>query len=298
MAVRSPQAPANAGSSMIPGYFRVDGPYGHYVVQVHNVFWALREFLRANAAWLREPGGQRALLIKIPEAIILIAKRMGPPASIPGKILYVAAKILAPLYALGGCAKPFLAFVEVGTVKYENKERIDYVAVDEKGQHLQASLPLGYWSQWANRIENIASWSLSVAECGSFLWKYQYPASLDRTFFAIFAEWTGRFISIKLLISESWFLTKTLWKVQHIESKDVTLTLAKREIVGSLLKISLALACLSIDLFQILAKNEYKPAWLDTALFWTRISPAFITPVVRHWPTLVTKPLYVSAASA
>lgn len=290
-------------SPWVPVVFRLDGPNREYVQVVHQVVGYIKYFFKVNIDWLKETTGQRILLIKIPEAIILISKRIGPGVSIPGKIFRSFANALMPLYGLG-CAKTFLSFVEVGTrfnaMFAPPDTKIDYVVVDEDGKSFQAFLPLGRHGQWANRLENICSWSLSVSECGSYLWKLQNLSSTDQPFFITFASWAGRYLSVKTLCYEGLFLYRTWWQGQHrtvVEVKKEA-SISKSDIAGSLLKISLAVVSLSLEFFVYLTAKGNKSPWLETTLFWSRITPTLITPVNRYWSVMVTRPYYTAAAAA
>ena len=106
--------------SLIPNWFQVPvaltraGPNAAYIEKIHTIYVYVRAILSDSLDWLNSPGGQKTLLIKFPEVIVSIAHRIGHPISIPAKLLRDYAHFLRPLHALGGCAKPFLAFVEFG----------------------------------------------------------------------------------------------------------------------------------------------------------------------------------------
>jgi len=300
MAAQSP-VKAPVSGPWVPIWFKLEGPYKDYAYLkiCHNVYNFAIEFWVQNWNWLKETSGQRVLLIKIPEAIINIAVRIGPATSIPKKVLHVVANFFMPIYKLGSCAKPFLAFIEVRTrfdaMFKKPDEKIDYVVLDAKGNYLKATFPLTHREQLAGRFENIASWTLSLSECGNYIWKFYNASAEDRPPFATFMSWTGRAMSIKTLVVEGRFLFQTWWAGKHVQIDKATLS--KQSLAGSILKIFLAAMCLAIELFQYFAANQYKPLWLGSALFWTRISSTFISPVAnRYWPSMVTTPLYAAAA--
>jgi hypothetical protein len=159
---------------------------------------------------------------------------------------------------------------------------------------------------------NAAFWIISVNECEAFLNKHSGSEVNPHTSFL--ATWGGRYASIKDLCFEGWFLYQTWWLGNHLRFREVNAnnvirreyvplrapiapdvqdtTIATQEIVGSLLKISLAVVCLSLDIFTKMAKGGNKSLWLETAIFWTSLAPTFITPVaMRYWPNLAIKPL-------
>ena len=290
-------------SSWAPIMFSLQGPNREYMLVAWKVVGYITFFLKVNIDWLKETTGQRILLIKIPEAIILISKRIGPGVSIPAKIFRSFANALMPLFGLG-CAKTFLSFVEVGTrfngMFSQSETKIDYVVVDESGKKTQAFLPLDWRAQWANRIENICHWSLSVSECGSYLWRLQNLSSTDLPPFSTFATWVGRYVSVKTLCYEGWFLYRTWWrqgKHHTVVKVQDGASISKRDIAGSLLKISVAVVCLSLELFAYLVAKGNKSPWLETTLFWSRITPTLMDPVNRYWSVMVTRPYYTAAAA-
>ena len=167
----------------------------------------------------------------------------------------------------------------------------------------RAQMPVDIWWQWSGVVQNVADWTISVSECEAYLRK-------DSAQMAPFTTWGARYLSVKSLCFEGWFLYQTWWlgnhqrinaagqpdSIRNVLPHVQSTTLAKREIAGSLLKISLSVVCLSLDFFTKLNGKEQKPFWLEAAIFWTRIAPTFITPVaLRYWPKVVTIPLYKRA---
>ncbi len=294
----------------IPVALTGEGPYGPSIEKVYKVYTYVRAILSDSLDWLSSPGGQKTLLIKFPEAIVTIVHRIGPPTSIPSKLLRDFANLVQPLHKLGRCAKTFLAFVEVGskfkTMFKDPDMYINYVVMDENHHPRKAQFPLNAWAQWSNVFQNFVDWGISVGECEVYL--RSSAENSGHPFTAPLVNWGARYMSIKSLCFEGWFLYQTWWKGEHLHGAKRNekiigyipfterVTLSKREIIGSALKISLSVVCLSLDLFNKLAAHEKKPFWLETAIFWTRIAPTFITPAaLRYWPNIVTKPLYMRA---
>jgi hypothetical protein len=298
-----------ASISKLSTIIKGDGPYGYYVDKAYSIYEYVMNFILKELDWLKETGGQRTFFIKIPEAIVHISKRIGPTTSIPGKMLSKVADVLMPLHILGGCAKTFLAFVDVtikfpGLFKKPQKDIIEYVVINKNNEPQKAQTPFNYWEQQANKAQVFADWALNLSECGSYVWKWRNPTSTKRPPFANLATWSGRYMCLKGLYFESKFLYQIWWEGKHLhyneeEQQYVPINgtvLAKEDLIGSMLKISLSVVCLSLDVLQTFAPKENRPFWLESAIFWTRIAPTFITPVaIRYWPNLVTKPLYAKA---
>jgi hypothetical protein len=88
--------------------------------------------------------------------------------------------------------------------------------------------------------------------------------------------------------------------IQHQkgDTKELVLStrLANEEVVGSLLRLSFCVACISLDLFKTCAANGNNSGWLDSAIFCTNIASTFIAPVaLRYWPHMVILPLQKAA---
>ncbi len=324
MAARVPPPAPAPGSfaSYLPTQIRSDGPYGEYVDQVYSVYEYVRNFMLHNLAWLKEAGGIKTLIIKFPDAIVSISKRIGPATHIPGKMINSAAGILLPIHKLGGCASSLLGFAEVGAkfpaMFSPSDTQVKYVVKDAYGNAYRAQFPLNQWEQRSNRALNIADWTLSFSGCAGFLWRLNHSA--DEKFpLAALATWSGRYMSFKGLYSESRFLYETLWvgipqkydeasknyiPIQHydkVQKKTIPVqnpTLAREELAGSLFRLSLSVVCLSLDVFKALAVKDNNSKWLDTAIFCAGIAPTFITPLaMRYWPKMVVEPLYAAASA-
>jgi hypothetical protein len=269
--------------------------------KVKVVYVQAMNFLCVTLVCLKE-GGARTLLVKIPDAIVQISTRIGSASSIPGSVINRVADIVMPLQVLGGSAKNFLSFSDVGTKSLALfsgiKTSIEYVVKGNNGIYYKAQLPLGDWGAWANRAQAFADWSLSITECGSYLWKFSNPDANGSFPLAPLSTWSGRYFSIKGLCFESWFLYKTWYQGSH-HNGTVQINnalLARRELTGSLLKLSLAVAGISLDIFRTFAAKGYAPFWMEPAMFWINIANTFVTPVAfTYWPSLVTKPLYAAA---
>ncbi|HEX4840471.1 MAG TPA: hypothetical protein VFU89_08535 [Rhabdochlamydiaceae bacterium] len=289
--------------SYVPHALRIDGPYGDYIKPVNAVYAFVLKFLKFNLDWLRETSGQKMLLIKLPDAIVSISKRIGPATHIPGRMINNIAHFLTPLHRLGGYASPLIGFAEVGykfpAMFVPSKEKVPYVA-EAEGKTYQASFPLNSWEQGANRVLSAADWTLSFTRCFWYLWRMNHTT--DEKFpLAGVATWAGRYISLKELYFEGRFLYETLWvgpqfKAGNEREKEsnaqTPMKLASVELVGSLLRLSLAVVYLSVDVFKVLATRQQSP-WIETALFCASIAPTFINPLANHyWPKLVTQPLY------
>jgi hypothetical protein len=300
----------------VPVVLTVEGPYGSYVTIAYKVGGYVKAILLDSVEWLSAPGGLKTLMIRIPDAVSRIADRRNPPVSLPGKMLFRFAHFIKPLRDLGGCAKPFLAFAEVAiktkTLLTWSRPHNDYFVVDNLNRVQRAQLPLNIWQQGFNMAANAAHWIISVNECEAFLSKRSGSEAVP--YISSIAAWGIRYVSIKDLCFEGWFLYQTWWLGNHQRFREVNAnngirkeyvhlrapiapdvqdtTIATQEIVGSLLKISLAVACLSLDIFTQMAKRGNKSPWLETALFWTSLAPTFITPIaMRYWPNLAIKPL-------
>jgi hypothetical protein len=322
MASRVPPPANESSSSYLPLILRSNGPYGYYVRKVDSIYESVKEFLKHNLAWLKEAGGVKTLMIKFPDAIVSISKRIGPATHIPGKMINSAAGILLPIHKLGGCASSLLGFAEVGAkfpaMFNPSETQAKYVVKDADGNAYRAQFPLNQWEQRSNRALNIADWTLSFSGCAGFLWRLNHSA--DEKFpLASLATWSGRYMSLKGLYSESRFLYETLWVGIHLKYSDeqkkyipvqyyddvqkkVILvknpTLAKEELAGSLFRLSLSVVCLSVDIFKALAPKDNNSKWLDTAIFCAGIAPTFITPLaMRYWPKMVVEPLYAAATA-
>jgi len=319
MTVPKPLNQSQVVYSYVPHVLRIDGPYSDYIKPVNAVYEFVLMFLKHNLDWLKESNGQKILLIKIPHAIISISKRIGPATHIPGRVINKLAAILTPLHRLGGCASPFIGFAEVGykfpALFAPSENRVEYVA-EVDGKTYLANFPLNSWEQRANRVLSVADWTLSLTGCFWYLWSFGYLWGMNHTAdekfpLAGIATWAGRYISLKDLYSEGRFLYETLWigpqfkptepngdKKKSTPNVQTPMKLVSVELVGSLLRLSLAIVCLSVDIFKALAAKQQSP-WIETALFCASIAPAFITPLAtRYWPKLVTKPLYKDASSA
>ncbi len=295
-----------SSSSYIPAVFRADDPYGYIIQKVDSLYQSLKEFLKHNLTWLREPGGIKTLLIKLPDAIVSISKRIGPATRIPGKIINTAAEILMPLHKLGDCASSLLGFGEV-VVKFpamfsHSKSHVQYVVKDADGKPYRAQFPLNYLDKKSNNIQNIADWTLSFTGCAGYIWRLNHTTA-EKFPLASLATWSSPYMSIKGIYSEGRFLYETWWVGKHqIHGRDETkgesvpvqnVTVVWEEVAGSVLRISLSVTCLSLDIFKGLAARGNSSPWLDTAIFCAGLAPTFITPVaLRYWPEMAVKRNY------
>jgi hypothetical protein len=300
--------PTISGSSTVPYSARINGEYPMKLV--YSVYEYVKIFIAHNLTWLKETGGAKNLLIKFPDAIVSISRRIGPATHIPGKILNTAADILIPLQALGGCASTLLGFAEVGSkfpaMFISSPKQVQYVVRGTAGKEYRAQFPLKSWEQNANKAVSIADWTLSFTGCAGYIWRMNHTP--DQKFpLAPVATWSARYMSIQGLYSEGRFLYKTLSMGEHREyhaTQEKYLPLKKKvtvaweEVAGSLLKLSLSVVCLSLDIFKALAAKGNQSPWIDTAIFCAGIAPTFITPVaMRYWPKIVTEPLYAAASA-
>lgn len=294
-------------SSQVPYYVRIN--YENFQWVASSVYKFVKNFILHNLAWLKETGGAKTLLIKFPDAIISISNRINP-ATLSGRMINRVADVLIPLHALGGCASTLLGFAEVGAkfpaMVGPYKTKVEYTVRGAKDKTYQAKFPLSSWEQKANKALCVADWALSFTGCAGYIWRLNHAA--DEKFpFASLATWAGRSMSIGGLYFEGRFLYETLWvdKPQRYSNNNdvyypikVDTTVAREELIGSALKISLSVVCLSLDLFKALAANGNQSPWLDTAIYCAGLAPTFITPVaMRYWPKLVVEPLYAAASA-
>ncbi|HEX2578862.1 MAG TPA: hypothetical protein VHK67_00465 [Rhabdochlamydiaceae bacterium] len=278
-----------------------------YVKGAITIYVYVQNFILYNLQWLKESSGQKTLLIKLPEAIVSISKRIGPATHIPGRMINAVASLLMPIQRLGGCASSLIGFAEIGykfpAMFTPSAERISYL-VEANDQTYTAYFPLNSWEQRADKALSVTDWTLSFTGCVGYLWRLNHSPN-EKFPLAEIATWAGRYISLKGLYSEGRFLYETLWvgpqfkcpenkpttKNKPITNPQPRMKLATVELVGSLLKLSLAVVCLSVEIFRALAVKRQSP-WIDTALFCASIAPAFITPLAtRYWPELVIKPI-------
>jgi hypothetical protein len=192
-----------------------------------------------------------------------------------------------------------IGFAEVGykfpAMFAPSAREVSYVA-EAGGQTYQASFSLTSWEQRVDRASSVVSWTLSFTGCVGYLWKLNHTA--DEKFpLAGIATWAGRYMSLEGLYSEGRFLYETLWigpqlPLSEDQRSKMGAKLATVELIGSLFRLSLAIVCLSVDIFKALAAKEQSP-WVETALFCASVAPAFITPLAtRYWPKMVTEPLF------
>ncbi len=280
-----------------------------------KVAYAVSEYI---GAWLKETGGVKTLLIKFPDAIVSISKRIDP-ATLSGRTINTIADFLTPLHALGGCASTLLGFAEVGS-KFPAmfnpfKTQVQYTARGANNDTYRAQFSLPPLERAIDKALSVADWAFSLSGCASYIWKLNHTADETFPLASSLATWSGRCMSLGGLFLEGRFLYETLWvgkpqtykavpekhkpdlKEYHPIEKNVKV--AWEEVAGSMLKISLSVVCLSFDLFKKLATKENQSPWLDTAIFCAGLAPTFITPIaMRCWPKMVVAPLYESAASA
>ncbi len=315
-------APRSAQSeSWVPVYFRIDGPNKYYVEKVHHVYIKVIVFIRINLDWLKDTGGAKILVIKFPDAVVSLSKRIGPATHIPGKMINRVAEILMPLHKLGGCASTFIGFAEVGSkfpaMFNPSETQVKYVVRDGNNAY-KAQFPLNYWEQKANQALNVADWTLSFTGCAGYIWRSNHTA-VEKFPLAPIATWSARYMSLKGLYFDGRFLYETLWVGNHQKYNDVlktyvpiqrwdniegvnvpvpNTTVAWEEVAGAVLKISLSIACLSLDIFKGLAAKGNSSPWLDTAIFCANLAPTFITPVaMRYWPKMAVEPIYATASA-
>jgi hypothetical protein len=297
-------------STPVPYYARINGENFKWLV--NSVYKYVMDFIQHNLSWMKETGGLKTWLIKIPDAVVSISERVGPATHFSGKVINVVAEFLMPIKKLGDCASPIVGFAEVA-FKFQamfepSKTEVNYVVKDADGNSGIAQFSLHYLEQKANKILSVADWSLSVTGCASYFWKSNHTS--DEKFpYAPIATWSARYMSLKGLYSEGRFLYETLWvgpdpetRMSFRKKKYVVLENPKaawQEVAGSMLKISFSIACLSADVLKTLAVTESQSPWLDTAIFCAGVAPTFIAPVaLRYWPKMVVEPLNTAAASA
>jgi hypothetical protein len=319
MAIRPPAPAPGSFASYLPLFMRSDGPYGEYVDQAISVYEYVRNFILHNLNWMKEAGGAKTLFVKFPDAIVSISKRIGPASYLPGKMINRVAEILIPLHKLGGCTSTLLGFAEVGSkfpaMFTPADSQVRYVVKDAHDKAYRAQFPLNQWEQRSNRALNIADWTLSFTGCSGYIWRLNHSA--DEKFpLASIATWSGRYMSVKGLYAEGRFLYETLWVGNHkkwnedeqkyvpikYEKNKVILpenfSLAREELAGSLFRLSLAVVCLSLEIFKTLAAKGNQSPWLDSAIFCAGLAPTFITPIaMRYWPKMVVDPLYTAASA-
>jgi hypothetical protein len=319
--------PTNSNTSQVPYYARINRENLEWLA--NSVYKYVMDFIQHNLAWLKETGGLKTWLIKIPDAVVSISNRIGPATHRPGKMINIAADMLMPLHALGGCASTLLGFAEVGSkfpaMFSPAESKVQYVVRDEQGKVVRdeqrkawkAHFDLNYLDKIANKALSIADWTLSFTGCAGYIWKLNHSA--DEKFPLVpIATWSARVMSIKGLYSEGRFLYETCWvgnrhmfdkeKKVAISDADSDIeqdkivpmpisTVAWEEVAGSVLKISLSVACLGLDVLKLAAKESQSP-WLDTAVFCAGLAPTFITPVaMRYWPKMAVEPLYAAPSA-
>lgn len=259
----------------------------------------LGKFIVETLTSLNPSPGQKNLMIKIPEAIFKIAHRFEHSSTAAAHVLKSFAHTIKPLIIMAPCAKSFLAFGEAAgkivPIFKQGPEKRKYVVVDTEGvqKKLAASYELKSWEQWLNKGELIAHWAISFCESEA---GYQKMMNNGPSRFTTLARVLSPLVSAKTLYMEGSFLYKTL---QPAEGKhDVSAAdkkkakLAKQEVCGSALKITLAVICLSLDLFSKFGSKEKQPVWLETTIFWASVAPAFVgTAAHFYWPKLVLTPL-------
>jgi hypothetical protein len=327
MTARPAPVPAPGSfESYLPIYVRSDGPYGPYLTEAKKVCGYVTIFIQHNLDWLREEkiGAIKTLLIKFPDAIVLISNRIGPSTYLPGKLINRLAHILRPIHKLGPNASTLFGFVDVIN-KFDkmfepSATRVEYVVKDGADIGYKAQFPLHRCEQISNRVGNIAVWALSVSGCAEYIWKLDHtplePFPLKSSVTCI-----GISLNLKGIYEESRFLYQTLWctpkeSIKDEEGEEIFvpirrmsldkekivpvpgLRVANEELAGSLFRLSLSVACLSIDIFKALAVKDNNPKWLDTALFCAGLAPTFIAPLaMRYWPKMVVDPLRTTAVA-
>lgn len=295
---------ARVNPSQVPYYARINRENLQWLA--NSVYKFVKSFILLNLTYMKETSGAKTIFIKFPDAIVSISKRIGPAVHIPGKMINVVADILAPVHALGGCASTLLGFAEVGAkfpaLFSPYKTEVQYTVKSAKDKTYQAQFPLASWEQYFDKTLSVADWTLSFTGCAGYIWRF-YHAADEKFPFASIATSSGRYMSIGGLYFEGRFLSETLQAPDQIiyrknKQNFKQVTVVREELIGSALKISLSLVCLSLDLFKTMAANGNQSPWLDTAIFCAGLAPTFITPVaMRYWPKLVVEPLYAAASA-
>lgn len=296
-----------SNTSQVPYYARINRE--NFLWGASSVYKFVKNFICHNLAWLKETGGAKFWAIKLPDAIVSISNRIDP-ATLSGRVINRAADFLTPLQALGGCASTLMGFAEVGAkfpaLFSPYKTQVQYTVRSAKNDTYQAQFPLSPWEQKADKALSMADWALSLTGCAGYIWRLNHTA--DEKFpFASLATASGRYLSIGGLYFEGKFLYETLWvskPQQYHEVKKTyeplkkSATVTREEIIGSALKISLSVVCLSLDIFKALAAKGNQSPWLHTAIFCAGLAPTFITPAaMRYWPKMVVEPLYAAASA-
>jgi hypothetical protein len=293
--------------SQVPYYAKIN--YENFQWLANSVYKFVKNFICHNLAWLKETGGAKFWAIKLPDAIVSISNRIDP-ATLSGRVINKVADVLTPLHALGGCASPLVAFAEVGS-KFSAlfspyKTQVQYTVRGANDKTYKAQFPLASLEQKADKALGVADWALSFTGCASYIWRWNHSA--DEKFpLSALATWSGRYMSIGGLYFEGRFLYETLLvgkpqEYHATQEKYVPIkenaTVAREEFIGSALRISLSVVCLSLDLFKAMATNGNQSPWLDTAIYCAGLAPTFITPVaMRYWPKMVAEPLYAAASA-
>lgn len=295
---------SSISDSFYEGYLTVDKFFRDNIRWVNSTLPG--QFFWKTLEWLKTTSGAKCWLIQLPEAVYKVAHRYKDSTAIAAHYLIKFNHWIKPLHIVTPCAKTWLPFVDVGAklpaIFAPLKDRRQYVVIDQSSGLDDQSRPFAFylglpkWEQWLDKTEALAHWVLSVCQCEAACRKLNNEPPR----WSILASIVSPLISAKLLYTEGSFLFKTIRRDQYQRGENskprtVTATLAKQEIYGSALKISLSIICLSLDLFNKFAPKGDKPVWLETALFWTSIAPTFVGPAAHYYmPELAVKPLHTS----
>jgi hypothetical protein len=307
---------AEMAYAYLPDVFKPEQEHTAPVKKVHEVFSFLIRFVVYNYNWVRTTTGAKAVYIKMPEAVVKISNHWNESTAFYARPIHFAASYIKPVIAGLGCAKPFIAFLDARN-KFEwndekkNPTHIDYLAVrkGKKETYERAYFTFSPLEWYSNYARNVADWVVSVSEVEAFL-RASYNPGVDpreSSYSAPFASIAGSFMWTQTLAIEANFLIQTLWfkNMHNVSSEDEqsgvkevvepTIRVAALTIVGSALKIALAVTGLTLDLFNYIGSKEHKPAWLATARFWIGLAPNFLIPAAfYYWPKVVIEPLMVS----
>ena len=314
MSVQTPPLTANQKiwNAWVPSTLQTDGPYGWYVNKVHSAVGLGRDFIAYNVDWVKSFTGAKTVLIKFPEAVIKISNRFSASTALPARMLHFFAFYIRPIVYGVGCdkpglvdAKPLLAIADTINKRdfyapRKNPKCFEYVVLcEDKKSYKKETYTYETWEWVSGYGKNASDWLLSVSESYAFIravFNIKGPSSMDSI-----AKWSGRFISIQALSTESYFLYKTLWTRQMNGAKENSSaeqaaveknTVATEVIIGSIFKIALSIVGISMDIFNHMARKETKPYWLAPAMFWASLAPTFLVPTAYfYWNSLIVEPL-------
>lgn len=305
------KAPSPVGPSIwerVPYHQEIYSGY----ISVNSIFWNCIEWLNTSyggkffwttLAWTKTIAGAKTWFVSVPEATYKLARHYEQSGSRAAHYLRQFSFALKPLHIMAPCVKSWLPIVEMfakfpGIFTPAPTER-KYVVVEENAKLRPESYRLTTWQRGLEKAESFGLWTLSL--CASEA-SYHKTMNSGHPYLSRVASLVSPFISLKTLYVEGGFLWK-MWQergkeypVKGNDKAKVKGTVAQQEVCGSALKISFAVMCLGLDLYNKFGPKEKQPVWLETTVFWTTIGSTFIAPAATYyWPELVTGPLYKDA---